>query len=315
MHAFRFGVLNETIAPRLAWLDQVRRVESAGYATFLLRDHFVPDFFGDQYAPFIALMAAAAATRTLRVGTMVAANDYRHPLMLAKEIATLDALSDGRVELGIGAGWLRSEYEQAGLRFESAGTRIERLAEAIAVMTGLWRGEPFEFQGQHYQIAHVAGMPPPVQQPRPPILVGGGHRRMLTLAGQVADSIGVLTSSVASGTLVEDPRERMPAAVREKLSWIKAGAGERFAAIELGLIPTLIITDRRREATQEWLASKGWQGIAVEDAWSMPSVLIGSVDQVAEDLARRHAEYGFSYYVVGDGQFEAFAPVVARLAT
>src|SRR5262245_23852123 len=112
---FRFGVINEQMPSRREWLERARRAEAAGYATFLLRDHFVPDFFGDQFAPITALAVAAAVTSSLRVGTLVLANDFRHPVVLAKEAATLDLLSDGRLELGIGAGWLRNEYERAGI--------------------------------------------------------------------------------------------------------------------------------------------------------------------------------------------------------
>src|SRR5689334_5596624 len=135
---FRFGVINESMYPADAWLAHVRHIEALGYATFLIRDHFVPDFFGDQYAPLVALMAAASATTTLRIGSLVLDNDYRHPVMLAKEAATLDVLSGGRLELGLGAGWLRSEYNRAGLPFEAAGARISRLEEAIAIIRGLW---------------------------------------------------------------------------------------------------------------------------------------------------------------------------------
>ena len=156
-HPFRFGVVNEQMKAPAAWFDHVRRVEALGYATFLLRDHFVPDFFGDQYAPLPALMAAAGVTSTLRLGTMVIDNDYRHPLLLAKEMATLDCLSGGRAELGIGAGWLRTEYEQAGLAFDRAGVRIDRLEEAVRVIKGLWADQPLTFTGAHYQITGYDG--------------------------------------------------------------------------------------------------------------------------------------------------------------
>src|SRR5262245_57838945 len=307
---FRFGVINEVMCPPAEWLAQVRRIEEQGYATFLLRDHFVPDFFGDQYAPIAALTAAASATRTLRVGTMVIDNDYRHPVMLAKETATLDVFSGGRFELGIGAGWLRGEYEQAGMAFDSAGTRIGRLEEALRVVKGLWAGDPLTFEGQHYRIQGLAGVPRPAQRPGPPILVGGGQRRMLTLAGRVADSVGILTTSVASGTLVADPRERMPDAVAQKIAWVREGAGTRFDEIELSLIPSIVIADDRRRRTEQWLAEQGWSGLAAEDVWAMPSVFVGGVDQIVEDMLERRERYGFSYYIVDDELIDDFAPVV-----
>ncbi|MBL8164495.1 MAG: TIGR03621 family F420-dependent LLM class oxidoreductase, partial [Anaerolineae bacterium] len=192
-HPFRFGVINEQMKPREDWLAHVRRAETLGYATFLLRDHFVPDFFGDQYAPIAALMAAAAVTQTLRVGTLVIDNDYRHPVILAKEAATLHLLSGGRFELGIGAGWLRSEYEQAGMPYDPAGVRISRLEESLHIIKGLWNSEPVTFSGQHYRIDNIDGFPKPEQHL--PILIGAGQKRMLTLAGREADIVGILTTS------------------------------------------------------------------------------------------------------------------------
>ena len=151
-HPFRFGVINEafeSIKSQEAWVSQAKRAETFGYNTFLIRDHFVPDFFGDQFAPLIALMAAASATTTLRVGTLVIDNDYRHPVMLAKEAATLDVLSNGRLELGLGAGWLRTEYEQAGMPYDRAGIRISRLEEAIKIIKGLWDKEDITAEGKY----------------------------------------------------------------------------------------------------------------------------------------------------------------------
>ncbi len=313
-HPFRFGVINEQMLPPSDWIAHVRQVEANGYATLLLRDHVVPDFFGDQYAPLVSLMAAANATSTLRVGTMVLDNDYRHPVMLAKEAATLDALSGGRFELGLGAGWLRTEYEQSGLSFDSAGVRISRLEESIQILKGLWRAEPFTFHGEHYQVTAINGVPKPLQRPGPTILLGGGHKRMLTLAGSAADSVGILTSSVASGTMIADPAECTPAAVTQKLEWIRQGAGDRYPQIELSLIPTFIFTDQRRSATEQWLARKGWSSTSIEEAWVMPAVFIGTVEQIVEEIVARRAQYGFSYYVVSDKQMTEFAPVVERLA-
>lgn len=312
-HPFRFGVINEQMQEPATWFDHVRRIEALGYTTLLLRDHFVPDFFGDQYAPLPALMAAASVTTTLRLGTMVIDNDYRHPVLLAKEAATLDVLSGGRFELGIGAGWLRTEYEQVGLPFERAGVRIDRLAEAIQVIKGIWREQPVTFAGQHYQVTALNGVPKPLQRPHPPLLIGGGKERMLKLAGREANIVGILTSDVSRGTLVSDINERTPAAVQQKLEWIRQGAGARFDQIELSLIPTVIVTDDRRGATAALLQQQGW-AVTVEDVWQMPSVLIGSTEQIAADIQARRETYGFSYYVVSDHDMATFAPIVAQLA-
>ena len=311
-HPFRFGVINEQMKAPSAWFDHVRRVEALGYTTLLLRDHVVPDFFGDQYAPLVALMAAASVTTTLRLGTMVIDNDYRHPVMLAKEAATLDCLSGGRFELGIGAGWLRTEYEQAGLPFDRAGVRIDRLEESIRVMKGIWAEAPVTFAGQHYGVTGINGVPKPLQRPHPPLLIGGGKERMLKLAGREADIVGILTSDVSSGTLISDIRERMAAAVHQKIDWIRQGAGHRFDQIELSLIPTIIFTDDRRSHIESLIRQQGWD-VTVEAVLQMPSMLIGSIEEIAQDLQARRESYGCSYYVVADDQMDSFAPVIEWL--
>jgi probable F420-dependent oxidoreductase len=311
---FRFGVINERVFPADRWIAHVRRVEAEGYSSFLIRDHFVPDYFGDQLAPIAALMAAAAATQTLRVGSLVFDNDYRHPVVLAKEAATIDLLSSGRLELGLGAGWLRAEYEQAGLPFDPPSVRISRLEEAIQVIKGLFADEPLTFAGQHYTITNLNGVPRPAQQPHPPILIGAGQKRMLTLAGREADIVGILTTSVASGMLATDPTERLAEAVAQKIEWVRQGAGERFDDLELSLVPTIIITDQRRRRTEQYIQESGWQGISVEQVWEMPAVFVGSADQIVEDMRARRERYGFSYFVVSDHDMAAAAPIVARLA-
>jgi probable F420-dependent oxidoreductase len=311
---FRFGVINEHMTTREAWLAGARRAEALGYATFLIRDHFVPDFFGDQFAPFAALMAAAMATTTLRIGTLVIDNDFRHPVVLAKEAATLDLLSGGRFELGLGAGWLRTEYEKAGMRYDAPGERISRLAESVRVLKGLWGCEPLTYAGKHYQIDSLDGFPKQAKQLHLPLLIGGGHRRMLTFAGREADSVGILTSSVASGTLLSNPLERLPESVAQKVGWVRQGAGERFEQVELSLVAEFIFAEDREQAAADYLRRKGWQGISAMQVLSMPSVFIGSVEQMAEVMWARREQFGFSYYVVADDQMEELAPVVAMVA-
>src|SRR5438128_2998464 len=188
---FRFGVICEQMQSAEEWITKAHQAEGYGYATVLIRDHFIREPYGDQFAPLIALMAVASATRTLRVGSLVLDNDYRHPVMLAKEAATLDLLSDGRFELGMGAGWLRAEYEQAGMTFESAGMRVGRLEEAIHVLKGLWADQPLTFTGNQYTVTNLNGFPKAVQRPHPPLLVGAGSKRMLALAGREADIVGI----------------------------------------------------------------------------------------------------------------------------
>ena len=311
---FRFGVINERMGDADEWRERALRAEVLGYATFLLRDHFVTEPFGDQFAPLIALMAAASVTTRLRVGTLVLDNDYRHPVILAKEAATLDALSGGRFELGLGAGWLRDEYEAAGIDYAPNGVRIDRLGEAITILKGLRATEPLTYHGQHYRVTDHRNFPAPVQQPGPPLLIGAGKPRMLRLAGQHADIVGFLTTSVASGAMQDDPTEHLAESVARKIARVREGAGARFDQIELSLIPTLIVTDDREGAIARLIAERGWSRITPEQVAAMPAVLIGTIEEIAATLRARREEYGFSYFIVSDAQLEECAPLVATLA-
>lgn len=311
---FRFGVVNEHPAPLDAWLAHVREVEALGYSTFLIRDHVIDPPFGPQYAPLVALAMAAAATTTLRVGTLVLSNDFRHPVLLAKELATLDALSGGRLEIGMGAGWLQAEYDGAGLPYDRPGLRIERLAESLTILRGLLCGETVTFDGAHYQVRGLATFPQPAGAAMPPLLIGGGNPRMLRLAGREATIVSMLTTSVASGEVRDDPSERTVAAVERKLGWIREGAGARFPQIELNLIPTLIPTDDPDGAAADLIARRGWTGVTVDDVLQMPSLLFGDTATMVQTLRMRRERFGVTYYVVSDADMHAFAPIVAALA-
>src|SRR5947207_14304512 len=193
---FRFGVVAESAPSREAWIELVRRSENLGYATFLLADHYVNEF-----PPIAALMAAADAASTIHIGSLVFDNDFRHPVVLAKEVATLDLLSGGRFELGLGAGWKLPEYEWAGIPFNPPGVRIDRLAEAVRVLKGLFADGPLTFSGRHYAIAGLDGQPKPLQRPHPPITIGGGGRRILSLAAREADTVSLIPRALPDGTL------------------------------------------------------------------------------------------------------------------
>jgi probable F420-dependent oxidoreductase len=314
LRPFRFGVICERMQSAEEWITKAQKAEDYGYATLLIRDHFIREPFGDQLAPLIALMAAANATRVLRVGSLVLDNDYRQPVMLAKEVATLDLLSDGRFELGIGAGWLRAEYEQAGMAFESAGVRVSRLEEAIHILKGLWADQPLTFTGNHYTVTNLNCFPKSVQRPHPPLLVGAGSKRMLALAGREADIVGILPKALPDGTISEEITERLPATMVQKVEWVRQAAGERFHELELNMVIAPIFTEQRRQRAEQLARERGWSGIAAEDILHMPSIFIGTRDQIVEDLLRRREQYGFSYFVVSDANMEAFAPVVSRLA-
>jgi probable F420-dependent oxidoreductase len=314
LRPFRFGVIGEGIRSARELLAGARRAEALGYSTLLLRDHFVPEPFGDQLAPMVALAAAAGATRTLRVGTLVLDNDYRHPVLLAKEAATLDLLSGGRFELGIGAGWLREEYRRAGMPFDAPGVRVGRLEESLRVVKGLLAGSAVTFEGEHYTVDGITGFPAPVQRPRPPILVGAGSRRMLGIAGREADIVGILPRALPAGTISEDVSERSGAAVAEKVGWVREAAGERFGGVELSMVVSVRLARDHREAAERLAAQQGWGGAAAERVLEMPSVFLGPVARIVDQMQARRERYGFSYLVVSDGAIDTMTPVVERLA-
>jgi probable F420-dependent oxidoreductase len=310
---FRFGVVGESIRDGERLLEEARRAEQLGYSTLLLRDHFVPEPYGDQLAPMVALTAAAAATRTLRVGTLVLDNDYRHPALLAKEAATLDVLSGGRFELGIGAGWLREEYERAGIPFDPPGVRVDRLEESIQVIKRLLSGSPTKFGGTHYSLDGLESFPEPVQRPRPPILVGAGSRRMLGLAGREADVVNILPKALPSGTISDELSERSPDTIARKLAWVREAAGERFGEVELSAFASVVVAADARSAADRLAAERGWEGRGAL-VLEMPSMLVGSVEGIVDQLQERRERFGLSYYVLSDQSMEAAAPVVERLA-
>ena len=310
---FRFGVFGETARSREALLDTARKAEDRGYATFLLRDHFIAEPFGHQLAPLASLTLVASVTRTLRVGSLVFSNDYRHPAILAKEVATLDVLSNGRVELGLGAGFSRAEYEQVGMRFDEPAVRVDRFEEAIRVVKGLFASEPFTFHGKHYTFSGFDSFPRPVQRPHPPILMGVAGQRMLSIAAREADIIGLQTTSTAGGKLSNDPSVRLATTVAEKIAHVRRVAGDRFDQIELSMVATIVVTDRRRPAAEQFARDRRWNGIPIDQVLEMPSLFIGSPDEIAEQMQARRERYGLSYYVIFDHSLEPAAPVVARL--
>jgi probable F420-dependent oxidoreductase len=280
----------------------------------LIRDHFISDPFGDQFAPVAALMAAADATTTLHVGNLVLDNDYRHPVILAKEAATLDLLSNGRFELGLGAGWAKREYEQAGMSFDLPGMRVSRLEESIQIIKGLWSPGALTFSGTYYNINQLDGFPKPVQRPHPPILLGASGKRMLSLAAREATIIGVLMGNYSTGAMIDDPLTRLGPAIDQKIAWVRQAARERFDNLELSMMITPVYTEDQQKAAEGVASERGWSSTSAEQVLDMPSILIGPVEQMVEQLHQRRERYGFSYYIVTDRHVESFAPVVAQLA-
>jgi probable F420-dependent oxidoreductase len=310
---FRFGVIGEAITTRERLLAAAGRAEALGYATLLLRDHVVPEPLGDQLALLLALAAAAGATSRLRVGSLVLDNDYRHPVVLAKEAATLDVLSEGRFELGIGAGWLRDEYQRAGMRFDDPAVRVGRLEESLQVLKGLLAGPALTFKGEHHTVDGVAGFPVPVQRPHPPILVGAGSRRMLGIAGREADIVGILPRALPEGAISGELSERAPETLDRKVARVRQAAQDRYGEVELSMVLSVAIHPDPRKAAERYAVEHGWGTAAGKLVLVMPSAAVGPVERVVEELERRRERFGFSYLVVADGDMEAFAPVVQHL--
>lgn len=304
---FRFGVQLSNATSADEWSNLARRAEELGYSSV-----FMPDHFGEQLAPVPALMAAADATSDLRVGTLVFANDYKHPVVLAKEVATLDLLSGGRFEFGIGAGWMNTDYEQSGIDHDRAGIRIDRLAEALTVYKGLFGPDPVTFDGEHYTLDQMVGLPKPAQQPHPPLLIGGGGKRILTLAAQEADIVGI-NPKIASGAVdTATAQNGAPERTDEKIEWVKQAAGDRYDDLELNmLVFAVVVTDDKQGVAEMMAPMFGLEPGLVQD---YPLAWIGTEDEIVEQLQQRRDRWDVSYLVVQADAMETAAPIVARLA-
>ena len=306
MRPFRFGALTRVAHSREEWLGKARKAEALGYAIFL-----VPDHFRDQVATSVGIMAAAAATSTIRVGSLVYDNDFRHPAVVAKDAATLDLLSGGRFELGLGAGWLLPDYAQTGIGFDPGRMRVERLEEAVRIITRYLEGGPVTFKGKHYAVTELEGLPRPMQRPRPPLLIGGGGPKILSLAAREADIVGLVPRTHADGSGL-DLADIGPAALDAKVAVLRAAAGARFSALELNaLVQRVVVADDPAAGLAE--VAQQWK-VEPSRVRESPFVLAGSVDAIVDTLEARRARYGISYIAIFEQFIEAFAPVVKRLA-
>jgi len=302
---FKFGAKATKAESAKEWADLARQAEDLGYVSFQIDDHF-----GSQLAPLPACMAAATVTSTIKVGPLVAGNDFRNPVMLAKEAATIDLLSDGRFILGMGAGWLRQDYAIAGIEQASATTRIERLGEAVQIFRGVWSGEPFSFSGKHYSVAETTGYPKPVSQI--PILIGGGGQKILSLAAQEANIVGINPKIVGRSI---NPRSMATAAadvVDEKIGYVKDAAGDRFDSLELQLqVFVTVVTDDPMPVAEKLAPAFG---LPPEVVLQAPYFQIGSVSKIKEDLQELRDRWGISYIAFQGDATTAMAPVVAELS-
>lgn len=304
---FRFGLQVSKAESGTAWRDLARRTEDQGFATL-----FMPDHFEDQFAPMPALAAAAEATTDLRVGVLVADSDYRHPVVHAKELATLDVLSNGRLEVGIGAGWMRTDYDRSGIAYDAPGTRIDRFVEGLAVVKGLFADGVFSYAGEHYCIENLDGLPKPVQRPHPPVLIGAGGPRMLTIAAREADIVGVNPSLRSGAVDASTAADATPEAYDNKLAVLREAAGARFDDLELSCLLFFVTETDDRLGFAANVAPMF--GISPEEALDVPLALTGSVDEMCEQLEVRRERWGISYVVCQAGAADSLAPVVARLS-
>jgi probable F420-dependent oxidoreductase len=305
MHPFRFAVQQGSAQSGEKWSALARRVESLGYDLLVMPDHL-----GRQLSPFAALASAAAATTRLRVGAFVFANDYRHPLMLAREAATLDLLSGGRFEMGIGAGWMTSDYRQLGMTYDPAPRRIDRLEEAIPLIKRLLAGETVTHRGEHYQLDRASVGVEPVQKPRPPLAIGGGGPRMLKLAAREADIVGLVPGFDAHGRI--HVRQATETATAEKIALIREATGDRFEQLEINVwLGDAGLVGSGNSILGSLTAAARWAPTAL---YGSPYVLYGTLNSVREQLLRRRDRLGISYYTVPSNAMESMAPLVEALA-
>jgi probable F420-dependent oxidoreductase len=304
LRKFRFGVLASRAETAGDWRELARKAEGLGYSTLLIADHF-----GRQLAPLPALVAAASATSRLRLGTFVLDNDFRHPAATAKEAATVDVLTGGRLELGIGAGWNRSDYTKTGLTFEPAGTRVGKLDEAVQIVKLLFEGGEVDFDGRYYQLEGLEGQPQPIQRPRPPIMIGAAGRRMLTLAAREADILNFPDRPSVGVSTAGNPG--LGLTMKEQMAIVRQHAGPRYAALELSSLSIPRITDDVAGVIASLAELMKTTPEVVE---AMPGTLVGSRQAIVDQLRANRERWDISYPVIPGGAMDSMAPVVAELA-
>ena len=304
---FRFALTVSGVGDRSGFVDGVRRAEEAGFDVLAGADHIGPPL------AVLPMLAAAAEISRLRLSPMVIANDYWHPVVLAQNAATIDVISEGRFELGIGTGWIEAQYLSAGIPYDKPGVRVDRFEESIAVIKGCWTDPDFRFTGEHYQVGLVESPLVPIQQPHPPLLIAGAGPRMLRLAGREADIVGITltyghTSFDTFGPAIATSGDR----IAQQLSWVREGAGDRFSAIELSVMIHQVIAASDTDRAAETIA--GSSGATKTQVLDSPHVLVGAPERMVDTLIERRERLGLSYIVFRGADFEDIAPVVNRLA-
>ena len=307
-HPFRFGIQAKTSGSPKSWRELATAMEGLGYSSLLMPDHF-----DDQLAPIPALMSAADATSVLRVGSLVFGNDYRHPVVLAKEVASLDWLTDGRVEVGLGAGWMASDYSASGIAMESPRVRIERLSEAVQILKGIWSNETFSYQGAYYSVSNVEGFPRPLQQPHPPLILGGGGKKILTLAARYADIVGI-NPAIPNGRIDEVPGSELTAGVlTDKVELVRSQAASRWDQLEINIMVFAVSTGSNSAIMRDRIADQF--EMTPDEIDSSPYAWFGESSQVIDKLRAARERWGISYFVLhGEEAMRVAAPIVAELA-
>lgn len=316
---FRFGLQAYAPASAKDWRDLARKAESMGFSSFHLADHVIgpgPALNATGHpvqtvAAIPAMAVAAEATETIKVGCRVLCVDYRNPVMLAKEVATLDFFSEGRLELGIGAGWLQNEYEAMGIPFDKAGVRIDRMEEVIGLLRASFADGELNIDGRHVHAVGFEAVPKPVHKPGPPLMIGGGAKRVLTIAGREADIVS-LNFNNSSGKLGPDGIGSSTAELTDqKIQWVKEGAGSRFSDIEIEIAAYFTIVTPDGEGTRAKMAPMF--GMTPEVLAEHPNALIGSIDEICDRIVERRERFGISYVSFGASVIDAVGPVVERL--
>ncbi len=308
---FRFSLQAVEAESRREWVDLVKRVDDAGFDMLVTADHI-----GGCLSPLLPLATAAEVSDRLRLGVMVLNNDFHPPSLLARDVATLDLLSEGRVELGLGAGHAQPEYERAGIKFDRARVRVGRLEEAVVVLRRLLDGETVRFSGDHYQLVNERCDPPPVQS-HVPLLVGGGGRRVLGLAARHADAVGFtgLGRTLADGQR-HDPAGFRADQVDEDVAAVRLTAGDRLAATELELqvlVQAVVVSDDPAGQAAE-IARTRLPSLSAEDVLATPYLMVGTTDGLVERLLAQRDRWGFSHYTVRADALGQIEPIIAALA-
>lgn len=316
----RFGVQSYAPASGREWRETARKAEDLGFSSFHLADHVIgpgPALAATGHpvqtvAAIPAMAVAAEATSTIRVGCRVLCVDYRNPVMLVKELATLDMFSEGRLEIGLGAGWLKNEYEAMGIGFDRPGIRLDRLEETIDLMRAAFSPGELDIRGAHVHAVGFEAVPKPFSDAMPPLMIGGGARRVLTIAGREADIVS-LNFDNSSGRLgPEGIGSSTAESTLQKIEWIKEGAGDRFADIELEIAAYFTVVTDDGEAVRSKMGSMF--GLSSQAMAEHPNVLIGSIEEICDRIVERRDRFGISYVSFGSSNMEAVAPVVAKLA-